>query len=282
MTFLGLPDRAWFWFAAAFYLAGLVLGTAAVLRDRRHSHFAIYGVLALGFLGQTIGLYLRGRATRGCPIGNLFEIFQFTAWSSTVLYLVVGTAFRVSLLGYFSSCLSAFLTIVSLGMPAWDPARPAAALGGMPWVAFHAALAVFSYGVFALLALTSVMYLLQTYSLKHKRLRGLFSFLPSILDLDHISLRLLIAGIVLMSWALGIGAVHWLHDLSSVDTPKLLTAFVWFAYGGVLALRLLGRLVSQRLAWACVALFMMALVCLGPVNASRHPVAPVAPASLKS
>jgi ABC-type uncharacterized transport system permease subunit len=145
-------------------------------------------------------------------------------------------------------------------------------------VEFHAALAVFSYGVFALLALTSGMYLLQTYSLKNKHLHGLFSFLPSILELDLISVRLLVVGVVLMTWSLGIGSFHWLQDLASVDTPKLVTAGVWLAYLAALILRLRSKLVSQRLAWACVALFALALLSLGPVNASRHPVAPDAPA----
>jgi HemX protein len=278
MTLLGLNDRTWLWLAAVCYLAGLTLGTAALLRDRRQPRLTIYALVAAGFLLQTLGLYLRGHAVKGCPIGNLFEIFQFTAWSAISLYLVVGATFRLSLLGYFTAGLSTVLTLVSLAMPAWDATRHVAAFGGHAWVEFHAALALFSYGVFALLALTSAMYLLQTYSLKHKHLHGLFSFLPSIIELDLISVRLLIAGVVLMTWSLGIGAVHWLQDLSSVDLPKLVTAGVWLAYLAALILRLRGRVVSQRLAWAAVALFALALLSLGPVNASRHPVAPAAPA----
>ena len=281
MTLLGLTDRNWLCLASACYLTGLLLGTAALLRDRRQPRLTIYVLVAAGFLLQTLGLYLRGLAVKGCPIGNLFEIFQFTAWSAISLYLVVGATFRLSLLGYFTSCLSTVLMLVSLAMPAWDATRHVAAFGGHAWVEFHAALALFSYGVFALLALTSAMYLLQTYSLKHKHLHGLFSFLPSIFELDLISVRLLVAGVVLMTWSLGIGAIHWVEDLSSVDTPKLVTAGVWLAYLVALILRLRGRLVSQRLAWACVALFALALLSLGPVNASRHPVAPAAPASAR-
>jgi ABC-type uncharacterized transport system permease subunit len=281
MTLLGLTDRSWLCLASVCYLAGLLLGTAALLRDRRQPRLTIYVLVAAGFLLQTLGLYLRGLAVKGCPIGNLFEIFQFTAWSAISLYLVVGATFRLSLLGYFTSCLSTVLMLVSLAMPAWDATRHVAAFGGHAWVEFHAALALFSYGVFALLALTSAMYLLQTYSLKHKHLHGLFSFLPSIFELDLISVRLLVAGVVLMTWSLGIGAIHWVEDLSSVDTPKLVTAGVWLAYLVALILRLRGRLVSQRLAWACVALFALALLSLGPVNASRHPVAPAAPASAR-
>jgi HemX protein len=278
MTFLGFGDRSWYWMAAVFYLAGLALGTIALLRDRRQSQAAMYAVIAAGFTLQTIGLYLRGRAMQSCPVGNLFEIFQFTAWSAISLYLVVGATFRLSLLGYFTSCLSAVLTLVSLSQPSWDAPHPVDAFGGHAWIAFHAALALFSYGVFGLLALTSAMYLLQTYSLKHKQLRGLFSFLPSILDLDQISVRLLFVGVFLMTWSLGIGSIHWLQDLASVDTPKLLTAALWLAYVVALVLRLSRRLISQRLAWVCVVLFAAALLSLGPVNASRHPGETGAPA----
>jgi len=277
MTFLGIGDRAWYWMASVCYLAGLVLGTVALLRDRRQSQAAMYAVITAGFVFQTVGLYLRGRAMQSCPVGNMFEIFQFTAWSAISLYLVVGATFRLSLLGYFTSCLSAVLTLASLSERAWDAPHPVAAFGGHAWIAFHAALALFSYGVFGLLALTSAMYLLQTYSLKHKHLHGLFSFLPSILDLDQISVRLLVVGVFLMTWSLGIGSIHWLQDLASVDTPKLLTAGLWLAYFVALVLRLSRRLVSQRLAWVCVVLFAMALLSLGPVNASRHPGTPAAP-----
>jgi ABC-type uncharacterized transport system permease subunit len=280
MTFLGLGDRTWLWLASACYLIGLILGTTALLRDRRQSRFAIYGLVAAGFVLQTLGLYLRGEAVKRCPIGNTFEIFQFTAWSAILLYLLVGATFRLSLLGYFTSCLSAVLTLASLAAPAWDTPAHTAAFGGNAWVEFHAALALFSYGVFGLLALTSIMYLLQTYSLKRKHLHGLFSFLPSILELDQIGIRLLVVGVLLMTWSLGVGSVHWVQDLSSVDLPKLLiTTGVWFAYTAAMALRLWNRLVSQRLAWTCTVLFAIALLSLPVVNASRHPVAPAASTS---
>ena len=74
MTFLGLGDRTWLWMASACYLVGFILGTAALLRDRRQSRLAIYGIIAAGFIIQTLGLYLRGETVKGCPIGNTFEV----------------------------------------------------------------------------------------------------------------------------------------------------------------------------------------------------------------
>jgi HemX protein len=268
-------DRTWLWFAAALYCGGFILGTVALLRERRHSRGLMYFLISAAFTLQTYGLYLRGLAVKGCPIGNTFEIFQFTAWSATALYLVIGPTFRLSLFGYFTSCLTAALTVVSLATPPWDATRRVGAFGGNAWIEFHAALAIFSYGVFGLLALTSIMYLLQVFSLKRLQLRGLFSFLPSIIDLDHINVRLLWAGVVLMTASLAVGSVYWLQDTSTVEVPKLLiTVGVWLAYAVTLALRTAARLLAKRLAWTCVALFAAALLSLGPVNSSRKTLPP--------
>jgi HemX protein len=268
----GLTDRSWLWVAAGFYLAGLVLGTISLLRGERQSNKVINTIIVLGYIAQLLGLYARGRVVGGCPLGNYFEIFQFTAWSAISLYLVVGVTFRSSLLGYFTSCLGAVLTTLSLAIPAWDATRRMEIFGGNPWIELHAALALFSYGVFALLALTALMLVLRHYSLKTKRISGWFSFLPSMLDLDHISVRLLVTGVVMMTASLLGGAVYWLRDLSSVNLTKIIiTLAIWLAYCIALALRLRGNLLARRFAWTCLALFGAVLVSLKPVDASRHP-----------
>jgi HemX protein len=268
-------DRAWLWIAAGFYLAGFVLGTLSLVRGGRPSNTVNYAAIVAGYLLQFIGLYLRGRAVGGCPLGNTFEIYQFTAWSATTLYLVIGVTFRSSLLGYLSSGLAAGLTLVSLAIPAWDAARRSGIFGGNPWIEFHAALALFSYGVFGLLALTSLMFLLRNYSLKSKHPGGAFSFLPSILDLDHISVRLLAMGVVLLTASLSVGAVYWVRDTSTVDTAKLFfTIALGLAYALVLAFRLKGALLAKRFAWSCAVLFPLALLSLWMVDRSRHPLTP--------
>ena len=135
--------------------------------------------------------------------------------------------------------------------------------------------------MFGLLALTSAMFLLRNHSLKSKHVGGWFSFLPSILDLDHISVRLLGAGLTLLTVSLAVGAGHWVPHPETVNVAKLLaTIAVWLAYALALGLRLGGALPARQLAWACVSLFGAALLSLSPVNSSRHPPpAPAAPAA---
>ncbi|HVS51360.1 MAG TPA: cytochrome c biogenesis protein CcsA [Opitutaceae bacterium] len=273
--FAAFSDRTWLWFAAALYFIGFAQGTVSLLRGGRPAGSATYALIAIGYVLQLVGLGIRGRAVGGCPLGNTFEIFQFTAWSAITLYLVVGLTFRNSLLGYFTSCLTAALTVISLAIPAWDATTRTHIFSANPWIELHAALAVFSYGVFALLALTSVMFLLRNYSLKSKRLGGWFSFLPSILDLDHIGVRLLGAGMAILTLSLGIISAFWLRDPSSASVSKVLFAFVvWAVSLLVFALRLRGVLLTKRFAWACLALFAGALVSLVAVDRSRHPLPP--------
>ncbi len=261
-------DRTWLWLAAEFYLVGFLLGLWLLLRRGRPLNVAMYAIILAGYVMQLAGLYLRGQAVGGCPLGNTFELFQFTAWSAITLYLVVGVTFRTSLLGYFTACLAATLTLVSLSIPAWDATRRAGIFGGNAWIEFHAALALFSYGVFALLALTALMLLLRNYSLKHKHLGGLFSFLPSIIDLDLISVRLLGVGVALLAASLAVGSVWWLRDLDRIGLPHLLTVAVWAAYATALGLRLGGRLISTRFAWTGMILFVVALLSLGAISHS--------------
>jgi ABC-type uncharacterized transport system permease subunit len=270
--FAAFTDRQWLWLAAACYLAGFLRGARSVFRGARPASGAMHAFVAVGYAVQYFGLYLRGRAEGDCPLGNIFEILQFIAWSAITLYLVVGVTFRSSLLGYFTAGLGAALTITSLAVPGWDATRRAHIFGDNPWIEMHAALAIFSYGVFGLLALTSALFLFRHYSLKSKRLDGWFSFLPSILDLDAIGVRLLGAGVAILGISLAVGTCYWLRDPASVNLAKvLITVAVWAAYAAALGFRLGGRLLAKRFAWTCLALFAAALLSLGPVNASRHP-----------
>jgi ABC-type uncharacterized transport system permease subunit len=273
-----LTDRALLWLGALLYLAGFLVGLIGL--TRRHSPAGLRTMLNILLIGgwgfQWLGLYQRGLAGRGCPLGNTFEIVQFVAWSAMLVYFFVGSTFRGSLLGLFTAGYAATLALVSLLIPQWDLVRGQKLLGNNPWIEVHAALAVFSYGVFGLLTLTSLMQLLQNWSLKNKRLNGLFWFLPSVVQLEQINYRLVLLGVTLLSISLAVGAAWWVRNIESVHLPKLMvTMGVWLAYLIVLLLRWRGRLVSVRFAWVCLILFGLALLSLGPVNADRHGYQPV-------
>lgn len=269
-----LSERSWLWAGALLYTLGFFFGLSFLARARAHSRLVLFSIVLAGFAAQTIGLHSRGMEVGSCPLGNTFEIMQFVVWSLILLYMAVGPVFRMSLLGFFSSGLAAFLAILSLSVPDWDAGRTEGVLGPNVWIELHAALAIFSYGAFAILALTAAMYLIQNYSLKRKKVKGMSPFLPSILQLDQMILRLLMTGVAILTVSLVLGSIYWVRDPAAVNWPKItVTLCIWAAYLVLLGLRWRRRVVAHTLAWTCIFLFLVALASIWPIAAGHFTTA---------
>jgi len=267
---LAITDRLALGIGAAFYAAAFAVGLVALLVRRAYPRPVVYALVIGGFLLQTLGLNLRGAEIRACPLGNTFEIAQFISWSLVLLFFLIGPAFRLRLLSLFTAALAALLAGGSFAVPAWDRPYPAGIFGGNPWIELHAALAIFSYGVFALLALVSVMFLIQQHGLKTKRFKGIYQYLPSVRQLDAMAKRLLLTGVIVLTAALVFGSVFWIQNTGLVPVFKLsVTVLVWLGYLAVTVLRLRKQLVTRRHAIASIALFGFAMASLWPVQSAR-------------
>src|SRR5947209_15462330 len=141
---------------------------AGVFRPGRFNFLAI----GLGFIFQTAFLSVRGHALGRCPLTNLFEVFIFLAWSIALIYMVIGPAYRLSLMGAFTAPLvfgiQTFALLAPIDVP--DPVR----LPANPWLEFHASITMIAYGAFALACVAGVLYLLQDRQLKTHQLRSFF------------------------------------------------------------------------------------------------------------
>jgi HemX protein len=252
------------------FAVGVILYFAR--RRRQPSQLLLLGFVGIGFLLHSIGLHYRGLERQSCPIGNPYEVFQFISWSIMLVYLLTGPVFRMTILGGFSAGLAGLIGILSSLVPSWDSGTRSGYFGGNPWIETHAATSIFTYGVFGLLAVTCILYLIQNSSLRSKK-SGTFSrFLPSILQLDSVNFRLLIIGCVFFTFSLTIGSVYWIRNIESVAWFKLgTTTAIWIAYLGLLGLRLTRTLHGTRMAWAGVILFVLALLALWPVESNRTP-----------
>jgi HemX protein len=269
---IAITDREAIAIGSAIYLSAFLFGLTALLLRKPYSHAITFSMLCTGFLLQTLGLNLRGAEIKACPLGNIFEISQFIAWSLVLLYFIIGPIFRLRLLGFFTAGLAAVIAGGSLLLPNWDNPYPPGIFGGNPWIELHAALASFSYAVFAIVALVSVMFLIQQHGLKKKQFKGLYQYLPSVQQLDLMAKRLLITGVTVLSAALIFGSVFWLNNPELVPTFKLTaTCLVWLGYVIVVYLRIQKQLVTRRHAITSIALFLFALASLWPVQSAREP-----------
>ena len=157
-------------------------------------------------------------------------------------------------------------------MHSWDHPYPLGIFGSNPWIEIHAALAIFSYSIFAILSLISFMFLVQQHGLKKKQFRGIYQILPSVQQLDLMAKRLLFTGVLFLSASLIFGAVFWANNFDLVPVFKLTaTCIIWIGYLCVFTLRMQRKLVTRRHAIATIILFIMALFSLWPVESARGP-----------
>src|SRR5438132_13547742 len=96
----------------------------------RFNFFAV----GLGFIFQTAFLSIRGHELGRCPLTNLFEVFIFLAWSIGLIYMLVGPAYRLSLMGAFTAPVVVLLQ--GFALLAQIAIRHAVKLMAKSWVLF--------------------------------------------------------------------------------------------------------------------------------------------------
>ena len=270
---MSLDDtRDLLWLAATCYAFAVLFGCAST--HFTQSSLCKQGTLftiIFGFLFQTRGLYLRGLEISGCPLGNNLERVQFITWSLILTFLILRILWKLNLLGSLCSGMAAIFGIISLLNYDWDDPywidQSYTRLFSDPWIELHASIAIFSYGIFALLAIVSAMYLIQRRALLSKKTGLWGSFLPPIHDLDHSAFRLLLIGTLFLTLSIIVGGMHWLRHPEFVTSLKLfLTLLLWAGYCILFFLRYKNRLFGLKFSQVAIALFLIAMVSMGFVN----------------
>jgi len=247
-----------FCFLLGFAYTMFTLGTGRYTPSRFN-----LSAMAAGFAFQTTFLILRGHALNACPLTNLFEVLTFLSWSMVLLYFVVGTTYRISLLGVFTSPLALTLQVFALIAPLDSPPGPRARVVAEPWLETHAAISIIAYGAFALACVAGVMYLVQERHLKTHQLRGLFFHLPPIADLAVAIHRLILTGFILLT----IGLLSGFAVRAEVEWSKVIWGVgVWLLYGGILQADRWRRVTPRRVAQLSVAAFSITLATLWGLN----------------
>jgi HemX protein len=239
-----------------FFLAMVRTVLAIRAGNYRPAGFNFFAI-GLGFIFQTAFLYLRGHQLGRCPITNLFEVFIFLSWSVSLIYLLIGPAYRLSLMGAFTAPLVFSLQTFALLAPI-DVHR-AVRRNPTSWLEFHASVSLIAYGAFALACVAGLMYLVQEGQLKRRKLNSMFYHFPPLTDLFAAITRLLWLGFFLLT--LGIAAGFFTGQ--PLPYGKVAWSFgVWVFYAAILLARHLGTTAPRRIAALCVVAFSAALTLL--------------------
>lgn len=248
-------DR-WFLIAATLLAAvGGALGMLAVRRGYRSRWTVLW--MAAAFLCQLGFLALRGELRAACPLADRGEILAFLAWSLTLFYLLVGPAYRISLLGVFTAPVVVIFQAIAL-MPGFLATNPEKIPGGNPWHETHSAMSVLAYGALALAAVAGVMFLVLDRQLKEQHLKsGLFRNLPPVRELLVSMERLLWLGGVLLTVGIVAG---FLMPHTQAAWPHLIAAvMVWLGYIVLLGVKRVRGLTGRRFSLFAVLLFILSL-----------------------
>jgi ABC-type uncharacterized transport system permease subunit len=225
--------------------------------------------VGLGFIFQTAFLSLRGHALGRCPITNLFEVIIFVAWSAALFYMVVGPAYRLSLMGAFTAPLVVVLQLIALLAPIDHPHRRKLPVNS--WLEFHASMSLVAYGAFALACIAGVMYLMQERQLKTHHLHSIFYHLPPLTDLFSAIVRLLWWGFVLYT----LGLISGFFVGEPLPWAQIVCATgVWILYALILQGRYLRWFAPKRVAALCIVGFSAALTLLWGITFTAQTHAP--------
>jgi ABC-type uncharacterized transport system permease subunit len=243
------------------FLAGFAYSMYALGAKVRQPSRWNFIVMLTGFLLQSGFLHLRGKAVGRCPVTNLFEVLMFLSWAVVLLYFVVGSTYRLSLLGAFTAPLVFLIQVVAQLLPAASQPAVRKVSAGF-WPELHAAVSLMAYGAFALACVAGVMFLVQERHLKRHNLNSFFQNLPPIANLSVAMQRLMLAGFALLTAGIfaGFFAGH------AAAGTIILAVCVWLPYGAILIMRRTHRFSSRRIAWLAVAGFTVALTTLGALS----------------
>ena len=230
-------------------------GMLAVHHGRRSRSTVAWMLAALAC--QIAFLAIRGEARCVCPLKDWGERLVFLSWSLTLFYLLVGPAYRISLLGVFTAPVVVLFQSIAL-LPGVLDACPKKFPDGNLWHELHSATSVLGYGALALASVAGVMFLVLDRQLKEHHLQsGLFRNLPPVRELLVSLERLLWLGGGLLTLGILAGCLMP-HDKQAI--AHLIAALtIWSSYAALMAVKAARGLTGRRLSLLTVTLFILSL-----------------------
>jgi ABC-type uncharacterized transport system permease subunit len=257
-----MQDRFWLFLATLGYLASAGWGLYALGSRRPVSNRWTILLIGAAFALHTFFLHQRGEAIGHCPITNLFETLAFLSWSLVLTYLVVGPAYRMSILGAFTAPVVFLINFFALTAPIDSPGT----LPRLGWqLELHATLALLGFGVLGVAALAGVAYLIQERQLKRRELTPWFYSLPNVGRLEQVQQRVLIWGFAIFSAGAILG--FFIPHQNAEDWVKIAwSGVVWSLYAALIVVLGLGRLSHKKTALLSVAGYVFILLTFWGIN----------------
>ncbi len=188
-------------------------------------------ILVLSGILQTLYIITRYILIGHTPITSEHETVFFFVWVLTWAYLSFRWRYNVKNFGTFTSLLILFLLVVSAVVS--KDINPIPPVLKSLWLPVHAGISITAYGFLGLAFVGGLMYLVQEWELKSKRLGYFFSRLPSLDALDQLNNHCLTTGFVFLTLGIITGTI-WARQVLGAyfrwDPKEVWSLITWFVY----------------------------------------------------
>lgn len=238
----------------------------AALYNGRWKHWAFYS-LVLGWVSQTIWLAREALVLNVRPTSTPYEWVAALTWLAVTAFAAYQRARPEWPLGGF---LMPVAVVVWLGGQALPRSRELAPAGNVPAASLE--LLMLACVAFLLAAVFSIMYSEKERELKRKRVRLFYYQLPPLDVMDVVSARLAVAGLILLTLAVGLAA--WWGEMTSRPVWPWVVHdvgidLVWAAYAAYGALRIWGWQ-GHRAALYTMTAFLLVLANIFAMGLMIH------------
>ncbi len=247
-------------FNAAFcsYVVGLIHSVVSFATKKEVFHRVALWAVGLGFALHSAFLVFEGTEQAHFPLVTLKESLAFFAWTVSLCFLISHLRFGVQALGLFLLPLVAVLMLGTVFIKGSPVPRALESY----WIFLHSTCIFMAYGLLFVTFIAGILYLLQERELKRKKPKTFYHRLPSLVVLDDLFHKFLVAGFCFMTVGLLAGVIWAEKDWVSgwQKDPKVLAALVtWVIYLVLIYLRVTAGWRGKRAALLSMAGFISAL-----------------------
>jgi HemX protein len=224
-------------------------------------------LLASGIVAEYFALLERSHRMHSVPYDDLYGSMSLFAWLLGVTYLGLEVFHRQRSVGAFVTLLlvawTAMTTLLIPRAPVATPQERGALF------AFHVTLITWAYAAFGLSFVLSLIYLVQDWVLRSRKISVAFWRFPALDVLDRMARRSVYIGLMALAVGMTMGLI-WEHRLTGAyawgDPKVVVTLAILVVYAGYLGLSRNAKWRGARASILCASNFLIVLFSYTFVN----------------
>ena len=243
------------------YIVGIVLAIVRTVYRSDTAHRVASVAFAATWVFHTVTVVREAMVVGGLPLSNVAEYLLVLGWIVLTLHLYLWFRLEMEISGVVLAPLAAIMTFASMQVMRSDPAHSQATPDG--WFLFHTTVSTLGMAFLSVAFAMSVIYLVQDRVLKSQKAFKLLERLPSLQKADHVGVRSLTVGFILLTLGIGTGVVVTaeVHERLIYYGPKqIFPVLAWLVFAAILVFRPMLRFRGRKSAYLTIAGFALGLL----------------------